>query len=169
MTNYITIPLSKRGKSEYETIVSPEDKDLAEFNWTVLMLAKNRTFYSYRKENRKISILMHRVIMESMLERKLKKGEWVDHINGDGLDNRRENLRLATPSQNMQNVGKRSHNTSGYKGVSSCGSRWRATIRVNGKQKHLGVFATPELAHAAYCESADKLHGDFANYGEDDR
>lgn len=96
--------------------------------------------------------------------------EHIDHINGNKLDNRWANLRAATASQNVANsvVGK--HNKVGLKGVSRVPSRnkqlWCARLRHNGKIIYLGCFVTPELAHAAYCEAAVNIHGDFANSGE---
>lgn len=93
--------------------------------------------------------------------------EQIDHINGDGEDNRLCNLRACTQADNQHNQAVRKTNKSGYKGV--CWSdrlgRWRATIFINGKQKHLGLFDCPEEAHKAYCAAADELHGDFANHG----
>lgn len=91
----------------------------------------------------------------------------VDHINGDGLDNRRSNLRICSKSENLRNRGKPASNTSGYKGVawSKAAGKWQAYITVEGKRKHLGLFETPEAGHAAYCEAATKLHGEFANFG----
>jgi hypothetical protein len=88
-----------------------------------------------------------------------------DHINGDGLDNRRTNLRQATPTQNNANCGIRGHNTSGYKGVSlrpDRGNRWRATIRIHGLQYFLGLFDDVEDAARAYDAAALELFGDFA-------
>lgn len=98
-------------------------------------------------------------------------GEWpaqfIDHVNGDRSDNRFSNLRLATHAENMCNRPKPRTNTSGYKGVSWCrrDRRWRVKIKVNGQHHHIGRFATQDEAHAAYCEAAKKLHGEFANSG----
>ncbi len=88
----------------------------------------------------------------------------VDHINGVRSDNRIENLREASRSQNLHNSKKSSRNTSGYKGVSWCDRRqkWRANICTNYKQRSLGYFDTAELAAAAYAEAAAKDHGSFA-------
>ena len=92
------------------------------------------------------------------------KGLLVDHINMDGLDNRRANLRLATPSQNRCNAPKLRNNTSGYKGVSwnPVAKKWAANISFNRKPRTLGYFDTPEEAHAAYCRASAELHGEFS-------
>lgn len=88
----------------------------------------------------------------------------VDHINGDGLDNQRANLRLATGSQNNANQGLASTNTTGFKGVNWYGrtGRWRACIGINGRQIHLGYFATALAAAHAYDRAALGLFGEFA-------
>ena len=96
-------------------------------------------------------------------------GDWpdgqIDHKNGDRDDNRIGNLRLASASQNQWNCKTPKNNKSGYKGVYSDRGYWRAVIRKNGKPKYLGYFDTPELAHAAYCQAANEMHGEFANHG----
>lgn len=89
----------------------------------------------------------------------------IDHINGNGLDNRRSNLRAATYSDNARNARLRSDNTTGLKGVKRNGSRWHGQIRVGAKRLHLGSFETPEEAHAAYCKAAVQHFGEFANFG----
>lgn len=94
-------------------------------------------------------------------------GYWpheIDHRDGDKQNNIFSNLRDATDSQNMHNQGKRRHNTSGFKGVTynRNASKWLAQIKINWKNKYLGLFDTPEDAHKAYCEAAQKHHGEFA-------
>lgn len=97
-------------------------------------------------------------------------GEWpdghIDHINGDPTDNRAANLRPATVSQNLFNKPKYKNNASGFKGVhlDKRTGRWRAQITAYGKRETVGTFNTPEAAHAAYCEAAEKFHGEFARY-----
>lgn len=88
----------------------------------------------------------------------------VDHIDGDGLNNRRENLRLATPAQNSANMRARPGSLSGFKGVtwSKNAKRWRAKIRANGRHRHLGYFTSEEEAARAYDDAARELHGEFA-------
>ncbi len=90
--------------------------------------------------------------------------ECIDHVNGDRADNRFENLREATNSENQRNARKHRDNSSGFKGVSwqSRDCRWQARIQVNKKCKYLGLFDTKESARAAYLAAAMKLHGSFA-------
>jgi len=98
-------------------------------------------------------------------------GEWpscqVDHKDTDRSNNSWENLRLATTSQNKANMGKRADNTSGYKGVRwyPQTKRWVAQIGFQGRSKTIGYFPTPEDAHAAYCQEAKRLFGEFARFG----
>ena len=95
-------------------------------------------------------------------------GQWgrptIDHRDGDVSNNRWNNLRRATASQNNANRCRPRQNTSGYKGVYLCrkSGKWRAGIGRNGKTIHLGRFATPQAAHAAYLAAARKLFGEFA-------
>lgn len=89
----------------------------------------------------------------------------VDHKDGNKLNNQRSNLRICTDAENHRNALLRSDSTSGFKGVSRSKGRWRACISFEGKQKYLGIFESPEEAHAAYCKAADKYFGEFANSG----
>lgn len=90
-----------------------------------------------------------------------------DHRDGNGLNNRRYNLRVSTPAQNARNSRNRTNNTSGFKGVTlrKDTGRWKATIETAGVTHHLGYHATPEAAHEAYCAAANKLFHEFANSG----
>jgi hypothetical protein len=93
-------------------------------------------------------------------------GEWptndLDHINGNKSDNRMTNLRLAAPFQNCRNRKMQCTSKTGFKGVGKIGSRFRARIKVNGREIHLGLFKTAEEAHATYVEAATKIFGEFA-------
>lgn len=91
----------------------------------------------------------------------------VDHINGDGLDNTRNNLRAVTPAENLRNQRLRKDNTSGFKGVSRHEGRWRARVRVDGKYTHVGLFDSAEDAARAYDEAARNMHGIFARTNEE--
>ncbi len=88
----------------------------------------------------------------------------IDHINGDPLDNRIENLRLATRSQNNCNSKRRSDNHSGRKGVSwyTRYGLWKATVSVHGKRKHLGYFGSVDAAAEAYAIAARANYKEFA-------
>ena len=85
---------------------------------------------------------------------------FVDHINGNRLDNRRSNLRLCTHLQNSRNV--RAKTRCGLKGVTQRGQKWQAGIRIDGKTKHLGTFDTLEDAARAYDVAASAAFGEFA-------
>lgn len=93
-------------------------------------------------------------------------GQWpskhIDHRNGVHDDNRISNLREASRSQNLANQKLRSTSLSGFKGVSKKRNSWQARLNVQGKQRVLGCFATPELAHQAYVDAAQKHFGEFA-------
>ncbi|CDY79502.1 Phage-associated homing endonuclease [Caballeronia glathei] len=91
----------------------------------------------------------------------------IDHKNLVPSENWIDNLRKATHSQNQHNRSLSKNNKSGFKGVCwhAQNRKWRAYIVVNWKQRHLGLFDTPEEAHLAYCKAADELHGLFANHG----
>lgn len=88
----------------------------------------------------------------------------IDHINCDHTDNRIENLRLATRSQNNANKTAKSNNTSGYKGVTfhRKANKWSAAITYENKTTYLGLFDSKELAHECYALAADMIHGHFA-------
>jgi hypothetical protein len=87
----------------------------------------------------------------------------VDHRNRITSDNRWKNLRLATPQQNQFNVGLRTDNTSGFKGVcyNKRNRRWLAYLSLNRKRVYLGYHDSAELAHQAYKQHAEKFHGEY--------
>lgn len=131
------------------------------------------TIQSYNKmKNQKWKgkiIRMHRLIMESSLVKPLKiKGD-IDHKNGNGLDNRKTNLRLCTGSQNNANSSKQENyggrkTTSIYKGVywkKDC-KKWCAKIMFNRKSIHLGCFSNEICAAKAYDKQSKELSGEFA-------
>lgn len=91
-------------------------------------------------------------------------GEWpteADHRDRDRQHNAYENLRDATPAQNRANRGQQKNNSSGFKGVSRCGKKWRA----DGAGRYLGLRDTPEEAHELYKKCAIDEYGEFAHDG----
>lgn len=109
------------------------------------------------KDNRK-TMLMHRMLLGLTQH----DGIHVDHINGDPLDNRRENLRTCTLAENNRNVSGRGTRKSKYKGVCPNKKSWMAQITFERKCHHLGTFKTQEEAALAYNAAALRLHGEFA-------
>lgn len=109
-------------------------------------------------------LLAHRIIWF------LHYGAWpecgIDHVNGDPSDNRISNLRLASQAENSRNTRRSRNNTSGHKGVSwhKQRQRWRATIMVDYRAKHLGLFDSTDEAALAYRRAAAQLHGAFARF-----
>lgn len=119
------------------------------------------TWYAVRRVGR-TQVRMHREIMG------LKAGDarQVDHADGDGLNCRRENLRLCTVAQNQANRGATKGSTSGFKGVFREAGKWRAKIGFEGRSLHVGMFGTKEEAAAAYNGAAARLHGEFNRLNE---
>jgi hypothetical protein len=101
---------------------------------------------------------MHRVLLNA------PASLHVDHVNGNGLDNQRSNIRLATPGENQHNGRLRKNNSSGFKGVSwvTRDKRWQVSIWLGGKQRALGRFQNLEDAARAYDNAARELFGEFA-------
>lgn len=134
--------------------------DIGKHNWYAYFSSRVGQWYAYRSaivDGRRRNIAMHRQIMGAPADME------VDHRGGDGLDNRRSNLRLADNFQNAQNVRTPRHNTSGVKGVSwsRCAGKWSARIEAFGKDVHLGLFESKDDARRAREEAAAKLHGEF--------
>ena len=146
-----------------QTIVDDEYAYLAELKWSASYHKKLDKYYARRWNGQKAEYL-HRVILSAMLHRPLERTEDVDHINRDRLDNRCENLRLATRSQNNMNSKMKGNNVSGFRGVSwgERNKKWVARITISGKVKHLGLFTSKESAARAFDAAAKKAFGDFA-------
>lgn len=143
------------------SLIDVEDSHkLIGVNWCAFQ-NKAGNIYTYRKDRkRKTGYFMHRIVMN------VDDGFIVDHKNGNGLDNRKSNLRQCTYSQNIQNSRLKSANSSGYKGVywNKYVGRWHASICSYGKRIHIDYFDTAEEAHQAYCIMAEKVHGEFAKF-----
>jgi len=107
-------------------------------------------------------LYLHRLLMGDIVE-----GKQVDHINGDKLDNRRENLRVCTARENQANTAKQARPTySKFKGVCQSAGHWRAYIATSDKQTHLGSFATEGEAAYAYNLAAIERFGAFAKLND---
>lgn len=157
------IAIGKLGHAGHTQVDDQDATWLQSLNRTVSIFNHGYVFIAgCKREKHK---LLHRWILERKLGRPLSKEELCDHVNGDRLDNRRENLRLASKLQNCQNRRKNVDNQSGYKGVGfeKSTGKWRARIRVNRIAKRLGSFDTPEQAYEAYCAAAREYHGEFAS------
>jgi hypothetical protein len=93
--------------------------------------------------------------------------EYLDHINNNRLDNRIENLRVATSKQNTYNTLLNSRNTSGVKGVSwhKGTGKWMARMHINNREQYLGIFDNIEDAERVMKETRQQIHGEYANHG----
>ena len=137
-----------------EVVVVDDDdyKELSKYHW-YCMITKDGHRYAVRSEGNK-KVLMHRQLM-SFPEL------YVDHINGNGLDDQRSNLRIATNSINQFNRKLLPTNKSGFRGVHlhKKSGKWEAQIRVNQKNVHLGLFTDPVSASEAYKKARAELVG----------
>ena len=128
----------------------------------------NGSWYAWTKTRKRKIGLRRRVKLHRFILLAPEDIE-VDHVDGDGLNNRRCNLRLATRKQNRSNTGPLPNSSSGFKGVTwekprsrNARGYWRAQIKQNGRNRHLGQFQTEEEAAAAYDAAASKAFGEFA-------
>jgi len=164
-------------------IVDPQDYPLlSRYKWRLCRTKGKNVLYAERSiclpSGKYSRILMHRQIFENLLlasstknpkprtqnyPRYLSDSYVIDHINGNGLDNRRANLRLATVAQNAWNSKKRNPR-SGYKGVWFAADKglWRASIVCHGRRIHLGYFKDKMAAARAYDAAARKYYKEFA-------
>lgn len=142
-----------RGK---QTMVDDDDYDeLSRFKWWTDAYGYALTSIGGRRDKK--NVRMHRMIVQA------KKGEVVDHIDGDPLNNQRNNLRIGTQKENIRNSKPRK-SRSGYKGVSwyKQTSSWVARVVCDGKYYHVGYYKNPEDAARAYNKKATELFGEFA-------
>lgn len=131
-------------------VVDAVDRSLVErFSWHARPRRDGRGFYAVNAGGTR----MHRLLL----------GVWdkrvVDHIDGDGLNNRRANLRIGSQSQNC--VNRRTTPGAHLRGTRPKRGKWQAYIKLDGKQRSLGYFETEAAAHAAYLREAARLHGDW--------
>lgn len=137
----------KLTQNKYALVDDEDYEYLNKFTWSC---SKNKNTYYAVREKLKKRIWIHRTIMSC------PDGKFIDHINRNGLDNRKENLRVCTQSQNSHNSRIRKDNKSGIKGVywHKINKKWIARIGVNSKLKHLGVFSDKLEAKNAYNTAA---------------
>lgn len=146
------IPLT-RGKV---ALVDDDDyAELSKYKWEF-----DGRYATSRRIERGKKIYMHRYILQPT------KKEIVDHANGNKLDNRRDNLRIASFQQNSANSKLHSHNTSGYRGVYKWKGYWRAAVTYRNKQISCGYYKNKEDAALAYNKKALELFGEFAKLNE---
>lgn len=147
-----TIPLTQ---GTFALVDDGDYNNLSMFKWTKCQNYAGRTIGKRGNQKR---LLMHRVILDAPSDM------YVDHINGNTFDNRRSNLRLASPWQNAQNRGMvPSTNKSGYRGVyfSKQKYKWGAVIKVNRKIYHIGFFDDRNEAATAYNLKGYELAGEY--------
>lgn len=150
-----TIPLTQ----VKEAIVDDADYEVvAAHQWRALRTQQGKR-YAVRTDptNNGRLLYLHRVVMGLVVGDRRQ----VDHVNRDGLDCRRSNMRLATPSENTANR-RLGPNCSGFRGVSRVGTRWRAVIGYRRKWLHLGCYEDPEEAAREYDKAARLAFGRFA-------
>lgn len=140
-------------------LVDDADYELVNaYNWNVTAKSRSGNLYVERRAGGRL-LSLHRWLMNA------PKGTQVDHINGNGLDCRRANMRVCSVKENHWNVRKQNRATSSrFKGVTWDKNRnlWMAKIKHNGKHKYLGRFSEQELAARAYNRAAEELFGAFA-------
>jgi hypothetical protein len=162
MQNFIFIYGEYAGvitKSGEEILCDTSDiPKIMHYTWKVTRRRAGATGYALARKGNNTSVYLHRVLLDA------PKGLEVDHINRNGLDNRRSNIRLATTLQNHWTRGANRTNASGLKGVRlhRIKGLWAAVLAVNGREKRLGIFECKYEAAYAYNEAAKRIQGEFA-------
>ena len=150
----------KLSQNKYALVDDIDFNYLNQYKWSAVKNSK--TFYavrnSYDRNGKKTMIKMHREIMQT------PRGMETDHMDENGLNNQRNNLRICTHAENSRNILIRKDNKYGIKGVywSKRDKIWYSRIQVNGKQIHLGSFRSKENAYTKYCEASKIYHGEFS-------
>ena len=156
----------KLTQGKYALVDAEDFEWLSQWKWSFDIRKGDKTGYAFRNtrmdEGTRRRLRMHNEILGS---------SGIDHVNGNGLDNRKQNLRPATGHQQAYNKGVHSHKKSkGCKGVSIVKDRngipayWIARITVKGERKYLGTFRNHIAASRAYIKAAKEFHGEFARW-----
>ena len=127
--------------------------------WNLRRNSRSKTTYAYGySRTLKTNVFMHKMVMQDPF------GQNVDHVDGNGLNNRRKNLRLASGSENCANRDPHSPSKHGFRGI--CAARrkgvWVAKVKFHGRSIHIGTFSTKEAAALAYDSKVRELWGEFA-------
>ena len=141
------------------TLISDEDLErVAEWAWRKKTVRPGVNYVEMANKKSKPGIPLHRFIMNP------PDGLLVDHKDGDGMNNQRENLRICTNADNVRNRKLHSNSTTGYKGVWFYNShkKYSASIMSHGNKYFLGLYDDPIEAARAYDKKARELHGEFA-------
>ena len=154
------IQLSKGGKNKGKYVALVDDEDfetLNQFRWYAMKY--KRTVYAGRH------IVVNGNRATQFLQWDILNGKGIDHIDGNGLNNQKSNLRFCTISENQMNSRKRENTSSIYKGVhfNNRNKKWKAQIYINEKSIHLGYFTNEIEAAKAYNTKAIALFCEFAN------
>lgn len=147
-----------------------DDEDVEKVNYLIWHVKKEGEWVYFRrhpripgmrKENKHFNISLHREIMKCNDSKMC-----VDHINGNTLDNRKENLRICTSKENNRNRKRSKKNKSGFKGVfwHSQNQKWFSHICVDRKIIYLGTSFDPKELHEIYCRASEKYHGEFGRF-----
>jgi hypothetical protein len=150
------MPKIKLTKNKFAIVDQEDIRFLGQWKWQ--FLSNGYAVRTTSINGKRKAILMHRVINNT------PEGMITDHINGNKIDNRKKNLRTCTYSKNLMNQRLSSRNTHGLKGITLIKKtkRWKAQIKLNGKNLNLGHFVNKEDAHTAYVKAAKKYFGEFA-------
>lgn len=170
------IPLEIKNLCTVYAVVDDEDYEkVKDYNWQITYRSSNFYVFAHHRHGKKgscgrrkrVTYYLHRLIMGLEKDSKLV----VDHINGDGLDNRKQNLRVCTIAENARNSRRKQKGTSKYRGVyydkwTKADKPFKASISINNKTTHIGRFKTAKAAALAYNKAALKHHGEFAYQNE---
>lgn len=141
-----------------QILVSEDDRHLLNaHSWRIEQDKRTRyVVATSRAGGKRRTVRLHRLITGALA------GDIVDHVNGNGLDNRRENLRICTPAENARNRRRWERAPTEFKGITRRRGKWRAQICVDGRVRTIGEFKTAEEAARAYDAAARTHFGEFA-------